>query len=142
MDRTVGFYEQLGFVEVLHHHAPLSGRGGEVLGLPPEKAPDTQVDLVILQPEGTMSGSVELVKIEGISGQDVAARALPYNLGLNLLRFPVNDLYAYAAQIRQQGFLPVDGRIVSTQLEPFGETEIMALQTPDGAWLEFYQAYS
>ena len=142
MDRAISFYEKLGFLEVLHHHAPLSGRGGEVLGLSPEKAPDIPVDLVILQPEGAMSGSVELVKIEEQNGQDVASRALPTNLGLNLLRFPVNNLRSFVDWIAHQGLLPVDGRIISTRLEPFGDTEIMALQTPDGAWLEFYQDFS
>lgn len=142
MDRATGFYRKLGFLEVLHHHGSLSGQGGEVLGLSPEDAPKTPVDLVILQPEGTMSGSVELVKIEGMSNHDVASRALPYNLGLNLLRFPVNNLHSFATQIEEQGLHPIGGRIISTQLEPFGETEIMALQTPDGAWLEFYQDFS
>ncbi len=142
MDRAISFYEKLGFLEVLHHHAPLSGRGGEVLGLSAEKADTTPVDLVILQPEGTMSGSIELVKIEGQNGRDVAARALPQNLGLNLLRFPVSDLHSFAEQIAHRGLLPVDGRIISTRLEPFGDTKIMALQTPDGAWLEFYQDFS
>jgi catechol 2,3-dioxygenase-like lactoylglutathione lyase family enzyme len=142
MNRAIGFYRKLGFIEVLHHHAPLSGRGGEVLGLEPDKAANIPVDLVILQPQGTMSGSVELVKVEGMSSRDVAARALPYNLGLNLLRFPVNNLRSFAKQIEKQGLLPVGGRIISTRLEPFGDTEIMALQTPDGAWLEFYQDFS
>jgi len=139
MNRSIDFYQKLGFLEVLHHQGPLAGRGGEVLGLSAEDAPNTPVDLVILQPQGTMSGSIELVKIEGVDGRDVAARALPYNLGLNLLRFPVNDLRSYADEIAQGGIQPVGGQIISTRLEPFGDTEIMALQSPDGAWLEFYQ---
>jgi len=142
MDRAVGFYEKLGFIEVIRHTGPLLGRGGEMLGLSSEKAQATPVELVILQPEGILSGSVELVKIEGVPGRDVATKGLPYNLGLNLLRFPVRDLRSFAAQLKQQGIRPVDDCIISARLEPFGETEIMALQTPDGVWLEFYQDFS
>jgi catechol 2,3-dioxygenase-like lactoylglutathione lyase family enzyme len=140
MERAMKFYATLGFQEVLRHHGPLSGRGGEVLGLSPEQAPRTVVDLAILQPDGAMSGSVELVKVEGLESRDVSNRARPHNLGLNLLRFPVNDLSSFAQRIGRHGLQPVEGRIVSTRLEPFGQTEILALQTPDGAWLEFYQA--
>jgi hypothetical protein len=142
MDRAVGFYEKLGFIEMIRHTGPLLGKGGEVLGLSPNEAPSTPVDLVILQPEGTMKGSVELVKIEGLAGRDVAARGVPYNLGLNLLRFPSGDLRSYVTQLAQLGLSPVNNRIISVRLEPFGETEIAAFQSPDGAWLEFYQAFS
>jgi len=67
---------------------------------------------------------------------------LPHNLGLNLLRFPVSNLQAYMTQLEQLGLLPADTQAVSTRIEPFGETQIFALRTPDGAWLEFYQEFS
>lgn len=134
---AIGFYGKLGFSEILHHRGPLAGRGGEVLGLSSDAAPETPVDLVILQPEGKMSGSVELVCIEGVPGRDVSSRGLPYNLGLNLLRFPVEDAGAYAVQLESEG-LEISGLPVRTRLEPFGETEIFAVRSPDGAWLEFY----
>ena len=139
MGRAIRFYEKLAFREILHHRGPLSGRGGEVLGLPAESAPATPVELVILQPEGEMNGSVELVSIDGLGGRDVSGRGLPCNLGLNLLRFPVSDAAAYAAQLQQKG-ITISAGPVRTRLEPFGETEIFAVLTPDGAWLEFYTA--
>ena len=140
IDRALDFYAKLGFEKVLHHEGPLGGRGGEVLGLSPSEAPGTSIDLAILHPEGTMSGSVELVAFREKTGTDVSNRGLPYNLGLNLLRFPVRDLRAYAAQLADNGLRLASGEIVPGWLEPFGETEFFAVQTPDGAWLEFYQA--
>lgn len=137
MEAALAFYEKLGFVELLHHTGPLKGRGGEVLGLPPERAPETPVELVILQPRGEMSGSVELVRVEGLDSRDVSRRGLPFNLGLNLLRFPVADAAGYAAQLQARGLEP-RSPVVRTRIEPWGETEIFAIQTPDGAWLEFY----
>ncbi len=140
--KAIGFYKKLGFIEVLHLTGPLLGGGGEVLGLSPEAALSTHIDLVIMQPRGVMSGSVELVKIATIPGRNFAGRGLPHNLGLNMLRFPVRDLHRYAKRLESRGLWPVHKQIYSTRLEPFGDTEILAIQTPDGAWLEFYQAFT
>lgn len=140
LDRAIGFYHQLGFAEVMRHSGPMPGKGGEMLGLPSATAHLVPVHLVILQPFGVMEGSVELVWIEGMDGQDVSARSWPCNLGFNLVRFPVDDLTAYASRIRAAGISIVGGRTIPSRLEPFGGTEVMAVQTPDGVWLEFYQA--
>lgn len=137
MDRAMSFYSKLGFIEIVRHNGPMPGRGGEVLGL----TPDIPVELVIIHPSGIMEGSIELVKIDGIEGRSVAHRGLPHNLGLNMLRFPVSDLRSYVAQLETDGISPVQGQIISSRIEPFGDTEIMALKTPDGVWLEFYQDF-
>ena len=86
-----------------------------------------------------MAGSVELVAFEDKPGRDVSERALPANRGLNLLRFPVSDARGYAAQLEGSG-LRLQGPVVRTRLEPFGEADLFAVRTPDGAWLEFYSA--
>lgn len=142
MDRALDFYRRLGFQKVLHHEGPLGGRGGEVLGLQASEAPVTPIDLVIIHPQGTMAGSVELVAYKDREGRDLSGLAHPANLGLNLLRFPVGNLRTYALELEAEGIELTSGGIVSTRLEPFGETELLAVQTPDGAWLEFYQAFA
>jgi len=139
MGRAINFYRKLGFVEIVHHHDPLPGNGGEVLGLAPDMAARTVVELVILQARGVMDGSVELVSIEHQNSQNYASRGKPYNLGLNLLRFPVANLRGYLNALTTEGIRPVNGRLFSTRIEPFGQVELIAVQTPDGAWLEFYQ---
>ena len=35
--------------------------------------------------------------------------------------------------------LKLAGPLIRTRLEPFGETALFPIRTPDGAWLEFYQ---
>jgi len=142
MQRSADFYYKLGFIDVVHLEGPLPGRGGELLGLSPAEAPTTPVDLLIVHPEGVMDGSVELITIANRKSRNAGPRALPHNLGLNLLRFPVSNLQAYMTQLEQLGLLPADTQAVSTRIEPFGETQIFALRTPDGAWLEFYQEFS
>jgi catechol 2,3-dioxygenase-like lactoylglutathione lyase family enzyme len=139
MDRAVEFYEALEFRQVVNHAGPLLGQGGEVLGLSPEAAPETAVDLVILQPQGVLDGSVELVRIHGPAGRDVSARAQPVNLGLNLLRFPVGNLQRYASRLVKRDIRVIEGSWRRTRLQPAGNVESFAVRTPDGAWLEFYQ---
>ena len=72
-------------------------------------------------------------------GVDVAARAHPCNLGLNLLRFPVDNLPAYADHLERQGIGVEQGTRIQARLEPYGEARMFAVKSPDGAWIEFYQ---
>jgi len=141
MDTAIGFYQALGFKIFVDHAGPLANRGGEVLGLDPRIAPKTPVRLVIMQPQGKLEGSVELVSFENPEekGRNLAGWADPWNFGLNLLRFPVPNLDAYMQHLAQQG-IPLAAGPISATLAPGGETRFIALRTPDGAWLEFYQA--
>lgn len=141
MDKAIRFYQALDFKVFVDHAGPLANRGGEVLGLDPSIAPKTPVRLVIMQPQGKLEGSVELVSFENPDqkGDNLADRADPWNFGLNLLRFPVPDLDAYMHHLQQQG-IPLAAGPISVALAPGGEARFIAVRTPDGAWLEFYQA--
>jgi len=141
MNRALTFYEKLGFRKAMQHSGPLGGRGGEVFGLTPAESAVTDVDLVLLAADRNMNGTIQLIKIHGKPGGNVAFKCLPYNLGLSLLRFPVKNLRTYMKQMRQQRLIPINKRWLATRLEPFGETEITAYQSPDGARLEFYEAF-
>ena len=142
MHRSMDFYQALGFQQIVNVSGPLDGGGGELLGIPPELSAETPVRLVIMQANGELNGSVELVSFqdagEQFHGDDLSARALPSNRGLNLLRFPVPDLDALISQAAVQGIQP-SGSIQSTRLEPWGKVQLAAFTTPDGVWLEFYQ---
>jgi len=143
MDRSVAFYETLGMVKTVEHIGPLQGRGGEVLGLKPEQAPKTPVRLVILAPPGRQGGSLELVSFEDadVGGQDLSALAAPFNLGLNLLRFPVRNLHQFMVHLENAGITPEGGGIIQAPFLPQSETTLAAIRSPDGVWLEFYQAF-
>jgi catechol 2,3-dioxygenase-like lactoylglutathione lyase family enzyme len=139
MDEAVAFYERLGFRIVLEQRAPLAEGGGRVLGLLPEEADDTVVELVILHPERKLEGSVELVAFPGRPGRRLGHRALPTQLGINLLRFPVDGLERLAAALdRPENPMP-RGPIHRAALAPFGDVRMLSLQSPDGAWLEFFE---
>ncbi len=94
--------------------------------------------MVILSPDGSNAGSVELIAFDGAVGADFSERAKAPNLGILTLRFPVADLEAYRQRLATHGVEAVNGPSTIT-MEPYGEIEIMTIRSPEGAWLEFYQ---
>lgn len=141
--RSLAFYDDLGFRTMVHHEAPLEGRGGEVLGLAREDAPRTPVGLVIVHPEARLEGSLELVSLPETPGRDLAPRCGPGTRGLNLLRFPVKDLGALAAHLEETGRLPgALSRVATWDLPPHGRVAGLSLVSPDGAWLECFEVLS
>lgn len=142
MDASVGFYSALGFRLVVNHSGPLASRGGEVLGIPPDRVASTPVRLAIMHPGGEFNGSVELVSFEDageeFQGRDLSAQALPWHRGLNLLRFPAGNLELLLKHLATKGIQPA-GDVAKTRLEPWGQVLVVPVTSPDGAWLEFYQ---
>jgi catechol 2,3-dioxygenase-like lactoylglutathione lyase family enzyme len=99
-----------------------------------------RVRTVIVHPTGENLGSVELIAFEGgPAGRDFADRARPPNLGALALRFAVPDLDALLARLAGHGVHPVR-RPVTLDLAPWGRVRLAPVQSPDGAWLEFFQA--
>jgi hypothetical protein len=81
---------------------------------------------------------VELIEFEGASGRDFADRAGPPNLGMLMLRFPVDGLDAFAAHLAARGVSPVHG-VRHVAFPPAGPARQLSLRAPDGAWLDFYE---
>ena len=138
-DASLAFYrDALGFTVYLEHEGPSEMPGPNVLGLPHNLAAEIPRKLVILSPDGGNAGSVELIAFVGATGADFSNHAVPPNLGILALRFPVADLEGYRDRLSGHGIEPVNGPSTLT-LEPYGEVEIMTIRAPEGAWLEFFQ---
>ena len=138
MPAALSFYKRLGFEELMHHAGPLPGISGKVLGLDAEEAPNTEVEIYIVQPQGQLDGSVELVTIDK-PGKDFADCAQPYNLGISALRFPVSNIGSYARHLEKNDIAIEKDTIVQFELPPYGKVASLAVQTPDGTWLEFFE---
>jgi catechol 2,3-dioxygenase-like lactoylglutathione lyase family enzyme len=109
-----------------------------LLGVPPAFNKQTVHKVCIVQPEGTNEGSVELIQIDGITGQDFSSFATPPNLGILTLRFPVKSMVTFVGQIKKVGVkIEIEPQIET--IKPYGKVKIMALRSPDGVWLEFYE---
>jgi catechol 2,3-dioxygenase-like lactoylglutathione lyase family enzyme len=139
IEATRDFYERvLGFVRLA---------GGDFVN--PVAAPNNfgvPGNLVVAHPlrfgifapvEGSPT-PIECVEFVGVSGRDLAERAVPPNLGIMSLRYPVSDARQKAAELTSRGaelFLPVR----ESRIEPYGRVRAFAVRSPDGAVLEFFQ---
>jgi hypothetical protein len=140
MAPALAFYEDtLGFQKLLHLCQPLLPEPGpNILGIPHNFVDELDVEIAILSPSGEMDGSVELTQIHGLQGRDFSAQARPPNLGMLALRFPTNDLEALSQRLMSAG-LSLAMAAVPVSFAPHGDCQMLAVQAPDGAWLEFYQ---
>jgi len=138
-DRSLEFYrDKLGFKVYLEHEGPSKEAGPNVLALPHNLAAEIPRKVVILSPDGSNAGSVELIGFDGLTGADHSDLAAPPNLGILALRFPVENLESYRQHLAAHGVEPIHGPSTLT-IKPYGGVEIMTIRAPEGAWLEFYQ---
>ncbi len=132
------FYEDvLGFKPYLEHSGASREPGPNVLGLPHNLAAEITRHVVILHPQGVNEGSVELIEFAGLTGTDYSARAIPPNLGILMLRFPVSDVQAFAETMRAKG-VALAYEPTTVALPPHGPVAIVGLRGPGGALLEFF----
>lgn len=138
-ETSLAFYrDALGFKVYLEHEGPSEEAGPNVLALPFNLATEIPRRVVILSPDGSNTGSVELIAFDGATGADHSDNARAPNLGILALRFPVSDLEAYSRRLAGYGVTPINGPS-TVLIEPYGEVEIMTIRAPEGSWLEFYQ---
>lgn len=96
----------------------------------------------IMGPRKTGPTQVEVVQLRGVEGRDLAARADPdKNLGIIALRFPVSDLQAVQQRILAAHW-PLARSPTELDIVPYGRVTLLAVKSPDGAWLEFFTAKS
>lgn len=132
------YIEKLGFKAYLNHDAASDAPGPNVLGMPHNLATEVPRNVSILHPDGTNEGSIELLEFDGFDGADWSDRAIPPNLGVLMLRFPVADMNAFSAHVDAEG-IEIAMQPVEVEMAPYGTAKIMAIRGPGGAWLEFFE---
>lgn len=140
MEESLAFYERvLGFSKLMHICQPLMPEPAEnVLGIPHNLVCILDSEIAILSPGNEMVGSIELIKMHGLEGRDFSENARPPNLGLLALRFPVSSISELRDTLEQADIAPAF-EPVEVEIPPLGSSLMMAVQAPEGAWLEFYQ---
>ena len=83
------------------------------------------------------TGRVEFIDFVGLEGRDYGPRALPPNLGILALRFPVADIAAAARDLAARGW-PLTFPVTRTAIAPYGTVDILTVRTPDGAMIELF----
>jgi len=138
MDLAKDFYlKKLGFKIYMEHNVHGSDRGVNLFGVPHNIYNTIERNICILNPVGDNFGSIELVQLVGIDGNDFSEYAIPPNLGILALRFPVKNLPLYESQLRAKGVeILQSGKM---NIHPYGNCYTIAIQSPEGAWLEFFE---
>jgi len=135
------FYSNgLGFRPTIEMEMPPAPDGENLFGLPNSLAKKTKTQLAFFHPTGERGaiGSVDLLHLVGVEGRDMSERTRPPNLGLLLLRYPINGLETYISEISENGIALHSGP-AEIEIPPYGRCQVASVISPEGAILEFYE---
>lgn len=139
MEESKSFYtDVLGFKVYVEHCLTGSEHDQNLFGMPKNLYNTIERKICILHPEGINAGSVELIQLDGAVGNDFAPHAIPPNLGLLLLRFPIRNIEKFEQHLRQHHEVN-RSNITLVDIAPYGRCKCLAIKSPDGALLEFLE---
>ncbi len=139
MDVSKQFYQDvLGFKVYMDHNVQGSEKAYNIFGMPNNLYSGIDRKICILSPQGNNFGSVELIELVGVEGRDFSEFAVPPNLGILMLRFPVSNIEKFYAHLQEQN-VTSESNIQEMEVAPYGMCNVLALRSPDGAWLEFLE---
>ena len=131
------FVNKLGFI--LHNDINFVGdEGRSIFNLPHNIASQTNAKLQIIGPTDSRDALFDLIELEGIKGEDFSELACPPNRGILMYRIPVSNIEEYATLIEANGVI-LKHQITTIDYSPYGKVKILAVQSPDGVWLEFWE---
>lgn len=109
------------------------------LSIPFNLTPTVKRAAAALQPSlPGETGRVEVMQIEGFAGRDHSSRAIPPNLGILSVRYPVGDLDGYRAMLEAKG-VAIAYEASNVAIGGTGTVDILAVRDPDGNLTEFYE---
>lgn len=132
------FREQLGWKVHLEGESYSEPPGVNPTGLPTNLAQEEpRLFAAFANHDSDRGGSIQVMQMVGLTGNDFSARARAPNLGLLALRVPVPDLDAFSA-----AFAARDGAIERPkrrlELKPYGVVDILSIRTANGSRLDFF----
>ena len=132
------FYEKLGFTARFDSDfEPLEPQWSN-FSIPRNFTPIIRRKAAAMQPWEAEWGRVEVMQIVGFDGRDLSERAVPPNLGILSVRYPVNDLRAYRKLLASRDIEPAYAA-EAVPVSGIGTLDLLAVRSPDGALTEFYQ---
>lgn len=139
LEAAIAFYRDvLGFELMVESLDTTLDPGPNVFGLPYNLLEDMKLPFAALSADGSREGTLELISFERAEGRHFAERAVPPNLGMLALRFPVTGLEALHRHLREHDVEIIAPPTVVT-MSPFGLVQVMAVRGPEGLWLEFFE---
>lgn len=136
------FVESLGWGPLMERVIDDSEEPGRnMLGIPSNIAKNVCRKVGIFHPSGLNDGSVQILEMKQLGGEDFSARCIAPNIGYLSARFRVSDAAAYANDLYSRG-VSLYSEISRIRVEPYGLVTMFSVCTPDGAILEFFSAPS
>jgi catechol 2,3-dioxygenase-like lactoylglutathione lyase family enzyme len=133
------YQQQLGFQILFDSANEPEEPARSNFGIPLNYTPSVKRAAAALQPLAGETGRVEVMQIDGFSGGDVSEHALPPNLGIISVRFPVTDLGAFRAKL-EAASVTIAYQAANVPLKGIGTVNLLAVRDPDGNISEFYEA--
>lgn len=137
---SLKFYKEvLCFKEYASHIGPMAEAGPNPLGLPYNMANTEGHSMHIVHPDAVCDGSVEILQFDTFTGADFSEQTHFPNVGTGSLRFPVKNIAALYAHV-QQTDATIISPLTTIPTAPYGDCESFIISSPDGAWLELFEA--
>jgi catechol 2,3-dioxygenase-like lactoylglutathione lyase family enzyme len=133
------FAQKLGFGLVFDSAAAPKVRARSNFGIPLNYTTTAWRNAAALVPVPSETGRVEVMQIDGFEGSDLSAHALPQNLGIVSVRFPVTGLDRYRGELGARG-VAIAYEARGVPVGGLGRIDLFAVRDPDGAITEFYEA--
>jgi catechol 2,3-dioxygenase-like lactoylglutathione lyase family enzyme len=135
------YQQQLGFQILFDSANEPNEPARSNFGIPLNYTPSVKRAAAALQPVPGETGRVEVMQIDGFTGGDVSDHALPPNLGILSVRYPVSDLAAYRTSLDLRG-VSIRYEAKGVTIAGIGRADLMAVRDFDGNITEFYEAKS
>ncbi len=107
------------------------------IGIPYNLTTSVHYGAGIFYPQPGEFGRMESIEIMDLEGRDYSDRCAAPNYGILAVRFPVEDLETARTMIEARGW-PIARAKTQTDIAGLGEVEILGIDTPDGAMVDFY----
>lgn len=108
------------------------------LGIPLNITTSSRYRAGIVYPVTGEFGRMEMIELMDLKGFDHKARCHAPNYGILAVRFPVEDIDKAEQTLTNRG-VPLSASIRNLAVSPYGNWQVFAIQSPNGARIEFYQ---
>jgi len=108
------------------------------LGIPQNLTTRVPYKAGIFYPVPGEFGRMEAIEIDGLDGEDHAARCVAPNLGILRVSYPVEDLASARKRFEGTSYRIVS-EIAETERPPSGRVRAFTIAAPDGGQIEFFE---
>ncbi len=107
-------------------------------GVPHNFSDQFQFVLSLYSPDGTRDTMCECIEIKGLTGHDYSSRCAPPNRGILSYRVEVVNIVNYLNFVTNNGVEPIVA-LSKQRWGGVGLVQSFIVESPDGAWVEFFE---